>query len=68
MVKNPPAMQETQVWSLGGEDPLRREWQPVPAFLPGESHGQWSLVGYSPWGCRESDMTQRLTLLHFTPG
>ena len=32
--------------------PWRRKWQPAPAFLPGESHGQWSLVGYSPWGCR----------------
>ena len=30
----------------------RRKWQPAPVFLPGESHGQWSLVGYSPWGCR----------------
>ena len=28
----------------------RREWQPTPVFLPGESHGQRSLVGYSPWG------------------
>ena len=32
--------------------PWRRTWQPTPVFLPGESHGQRSLVGYSPWGCR----------------
>ena len=43
-VKNFPAMQETQVQSLGWEDPL--EWQPTPVFLPGESLGQRSLVGY----------------------
>ena len=35
-----------------------RAWQPTPVFLPGESHGQRSLVGYSPWGCKESDMTE----------
>ena len=37
------------VRSLGWEDPQRRAWQPTPVFLPGESHGQRSLVGYSPW-------------------
>ena len=36
----------------------RREWQPTPIFLPGKSHGQRSLVGYSPWGRKESDTTQ----------
>ena len=41
----------------------RRAWQPTPVFLPGESHGQKSLAGYSPWGHKESDMTHRLTLL-----
>ena len=46
-VKNPPAMQEAQVWSLDQEDPLEEGRQPTPVFLPGESHGQ-SLVGYSP--------------------
>ena len=40
----------------------RRKWQPTPVFLPGKSHGQRSLAGYSPWGCKESDMTDRLTL------
>ena len=47
-VKNLPAMRETQVQSLGQEDPLEKEMAPTPVFLPGESHGQRSLVGYSP--------------------
>ena len=37
--------------------PWRRKWQPAPVFLPGESHGRKSLVGYSPWGRKESDTT-----------
>ena len=36
----------------------RREWPPTPVFLPGESHGQRTLMGYSPWGCKESDTTE----------
>ena len=48
-------MQETQVWSLGQEDTLEDKWQPAPVFLPGKSHGQRSLVGYRPWGRKESD-------------
>ena len=51
-------MQETQVQSLGCEDPLEKEWQPTPVFLPGEFHGQRSLEGYSPWSHKESDMTE----------
>ena len=43
-----------------GKIPWRRAWQPTPVFLPGESHGQRSLVGYSPWGCKQSDTTQWL--------
>ena len=39
-----------------GKIPWRRAWQPIPVFLPGESHGQKSLVGYSPWGRQELDM------------
>ena len=62
MVKNLPAVQETQVRSLGQEDPVGREWLPTPVFLPGEFHGQRSLVGYSPWGHKESDTAERLTL------
>ena len=42
--------------------PWRREWQPTPVFLPGECHGQKSLVGCRPWGRKESDMTEGLTL------
>ena len=38
--------------------PWRRAWQPIPVFLPGESHGHRSLVGYSPWACKESDTTE----------
>ena len=37
-----------------------KKWQPTPIFLPGESHGQRSLAGYSPWGCRESDTIEQL--------
>ena len=40
----------------------RRQWQPIPVLLPSKSHGQRSLVGCSPWGCWESEMTE---LLHF---
>ena len=100
LVKNPPAMRETLVQSLGREVPgegisytlqyswaslmgqmvknpsqcgtsvfspwvvkipWRRAWQPTPAFLPGASHGQRSLAGYSLWGHKESDMTGRLS-------
>ena len=39
----------------------RKRWQPTPVFLPGESHGQRSLVGYSPWGCKESNTAEWLT-------
>ena len=62
MVKNLTALQET------GFDPWirkiswRREWLPTPEFLLGESRGQRSLVGYSPWGHKELDTTEGLTL------
>ena len=58
MVKHMPTMWETQVQSLGWEDLLRRKWQPTPVFLPGKSHGQRSLVCYSPLGHMELDMTE----------
>ena len=45
--------------------PWRRQWQPTPVLLPGKSHGQRSLVGYSPWGRKESDTTERLYLLTY---
>ena len=44
-----------------GKIPWRREWQSTPIFIPGEFHGQRSLEGYSPLGCKESDKTERLT-------
>ena len=61
VAKSPPASAgdiKIQVQSLSWEDPWRRAWQPTPVFLPGESHGQRILVGYSPWGRKESDMTR----------
>ena len=51
-----------------GKIPRRRKWQPTPVFLPEEPHGWRSLVGYSPWGCKELDTTERLyftSSLHF---
>ena len=48
---------ETTEWPKG--------WQPTPVFLPGEFHGHRSLTSYSPWCCRESNMTERLTLSLF---
>ena len=44
--------------------PWSRKWQPAPVFLPGESHGQRSLVGYSPWGRKEPDTTERRSTEH----
>ena len=41
-------------------DIWKRKWQPTPVFLPGKSHGQRRLAGYSPWGCKEMDTTLRL--------
>ena len=53
-VKTLPAMRERfDPWV--GKIPWRRQWLPIPVFLPGESHGQNSPVGYSPWGHKESD-------------
>ena len=60
LVKNPPAMWETWVQSLGWEDPLEKGTATTPVFWPGEFHGWRSLVGYSPWGHKESDKTDRL--------
>ena len=50
-------MQETWVWSLG------QEWLPTSVILLGKFHGQRSLVGYNPWGCKELDTTEQVTLL-----
>ena len=65
VAKNPPA--NAGDLSDAGSDlsdpwfrkiPWRTKWQPTPGSLPGESHGQRSLAGYSPWGHKESDTTK----------
>ena len=56
LVKNPPALGETWVWPLGWEDPPAKGRLPTSVFWPREFHGQ-----YSPWGCKESDMTEWLS-------
>ena len=61
-VKCLPAMPETRVQSLGWDDPLEKEMQPTPVFLPGKFHGRRSLVGYSPWGRKESYTTEPVHL------
>ena len=61
-VKNPPAMQETWAGPLGWEDPLeRRHGNTLQYSCLENSQGQRSLAGYSPWGLKESDMTERLS-------
>ena len=60
---HPPALSNGHItMDTSVPTPWRREWQPTPVFLPGKSHGQRSLAGYSPWDYRVSDMTERLTL------
>ena len=69
MLKNPLALQETQIQSLGQGAPLEKAMEysclvflpATPVFLPGEFHGERSLVGYSPWGPKESDKTEHLS-------
>ena len=58
MVKHLSTMQETQVRSLGREVPLEKEMAAHSRFLPGKSHGQRRLVGYSPWGHKKLDTTE----------
>ena len=63
-VKHLPAMQKTRVFDPWVRKiPWRRKWQPTPVLLPGKSHRWRSLVGYSPWDCKELDVTE---WLHFT--
>ena len=68
MVKNlPDSAGDTGDMGLiprSGRFPWRRKWQPTPVFLPGDSHGWRSLVGYSPGGRKESDTNEQL---HFMP-
>ena len=62
-IRNSPAMQElqhTQIWSLGQEDPLEKEMATHSSILAGEVPWTVSLEGYSPWGHKESDMTEWL--------
>ena len=67
MVKRLPAMWETWIRSLGREDPpWRRKWQPIPVFLLEKFHGQRRLVGYSPWGSKELDVTDQLSIRYKT--
>ena len=64
MVKNPPTSAgnvRLRFHPWVREIPWRRKWQPTPVVLPGKSHGQRSLVGYSPWCHKELDMTERLS-------
>ena len=65
MLKNLSATRETRVPSLGQEDPLEEGMATTPVFLPGEPHGWRSLVGHSPWGCKESDTTDSRFHFHF---
>ena len=60
VVKNPPAKQVTRVQSMGQKDRLEKEMATHSSILVWEIHGQRSLVGYSPWGHKESDMTEQV--------
>ena len=67
VVKNLPAStgnirQGFNLWLR--QVPWRRAWQPTPVFLPGESHGQRALVGYSSWGPKELDKTEETACMH----
>ena len=53
----------TWVQSLGQEDPLEKGMATTPVFLPGEFHEQRSLAGYSPWGCKESGLSDEHTFV-----
>ena len=67
-VKNPPANagDPGDAGWIPGNIPWRRAWQPNPVFMPGKFQGQRSLVGYGPWGHKESDMTEHTHVLQLT--
>ena len=67
MVKNPPAKagDAGDVGLIPGSGKSPAVGNGIPVFLPGKFHGERSLLGYSPWGCKESDMTERLHFLSF---
>ena len=67
VVKKPPSVQEMRVHSLVRKIPWRRKWQPTPAFLPGESHGQRSLAGYSHWGLKRVSHDWTRIMIHPIP-
>ena len=64
VVENPPASAggTGDMGSIPGKIPWSRKWQPLPVYLLGKFRGQRSLAGYSPWGCRESDTAERLSV------
>ena len=65
MAVSPPApfcLDCTSLWWEVGREHWSRQWQPTPVFLPGKSHGQRSLGGYSPWACKELYMTEQLSM------
>ena len=62
MVKSLPACRKPRFNSWVRKIPGRRKQQPTPVFLPVEFHGQRRLAGYSRWDCKESDMTEKLTI------
>ena len=68
VVKNLPAKAGNGFDPWVGKIPWRRVWQPTPVFLPGESHGQSSLAGYSPWGRKELDTTEHTHTLMMRTG
>ena len=68
MVKNLPANAGDLSLILGGEDPLEKKMEATPVFLPGKSPGQRSLVGYSLWGRKELDATERTHTHHVQKG
>ena len=66
-VKNSPAVAIIGFNPWVGKIPWKMEWLPTSVFRPGESHGQRSLAAYSPWGHKQSDTTEQLSLSLFTP-
>ena len=66
LLKNPPAIQETWVQSLGWKDPLEEGKAILQYSCLENPHGQRSLAGYSPWGRKESDTTEQLSTAQHT--
>ena len=65
-VENLPAMQETRVQSLGHEDPLEKGVSTHSSILAWRIHGQRSLAGFGPWGCKELETTKGLNTFTFS--